>query len=143
MPLKTQVDEGPTLNLTSMIDVLFLLIIFFMTGTKFTELERKIGLKVPQIADGSQLPPPPERVAVNVYRDGSLTIDREIVSLKQLSERLRDLNRRNPALSVIVRGDAEGAFQNVANVLAACRQAGITDMGITVRLAQNNTKVSH
>lgn len=138
MPLKTHVDDGPTLNLTSMIDVLFLLIIFFMTGTKFTELERKIGLKVPQIADGKQLPPAPERVAVNVYRDGSLTLDREVVSLEQLGQRLRDLNKQNPALSVIVRGDAEGTFQNVANVLAACRQAGVTDMGITVRLARQD-----
>ena len=136
MPLKTSRDEPPALNLTSMIDVLFLLIIFFMTGTKFTEMERKIGLKVPRVENGKQLQPAPDRVVVNVYRDGSLKLDRESVSLEQLQMRLRDLGRRNPTLSVMVRGDAEGPFQNVANVLAACRQGGVTDMGITVRLAR-------
>ena len=41
MPLKLQHDEMPALNLTSMIDVLFLLIIFFMVATKFDEMERE------------------------------------------------------------------------------------------------------
>lgn len=53
MPLKTHTDEQPSLNLTSMIDVVFLLIIFFMVGTKFTELERKIGLQVPEVNDSA------------------------------------------------------------------------------------------
>ena len=44
MPLKTHTDELPSMNLTSMLDVLFLLIIFFMAGTKFAEMERKIAL---------------------------------------------------------------------------------------------------
>ena len=43
MPLKTHIDEPPTLNLTAMIDILFLLIIFFMVSTQFTEYERSLG----------------------------------------------------------------------------------------------------
>jgi len=136
MPLKTHVDEEPTLNLTPMIDVLFLLIIFFMAGTKFVDMERKIGLKVPQVADGKQLPPTPSGITINVYRDGSLTVDRESISLEQLAERLREWTRRNPALRVTVRGDAEGALQHVTEVLAICKQAGVADMGIAVRLAR-------
>jgi biopolymer transport protein ExbD len=54
MPLKTHVDEQPTLNLTPMIDIVFLLIIFFMVGTKFTELERKMALEVPQVGDAGE-----------------------------------------------------------------------------------------
>ncbi|MGE0760035.1 MAG: ExbD/TolR family protein [Pirellulaceae bacterium] len=132
MPLKTHADEEPSLNLTSMIDVLFLLIIFFMTGTKFTELERSIGLKVPQVSDARHLPAAPDQVAINVYRDGTVTLDREPVTLEQLAEKMMLWSRQNPAFRVTVRGDAEGAFQNVAQVLATCRQAGVRDMGITV-----------
>jgi biopolymer transport protein ExbD len=139
MPLKTTADESPTVNLTSMIDVLFLLIIFFMTGTKFAEMERKIGLKVPQIKNGQTLGAVSDRVSVSVYRDGSIKLDRDFVSLDELQVRLRDIVRRNPGLSVIVRGDAEGTLQNVANVLGVCRQAGVTDMGISVRLANQPT----
>ena len=55
MPLKNQLEEMPVLNLTSMIDVLFLLIIFFMVGTKFIETERQIDLKLPQVKSDAAL----------------------------------------------------------------------------------------
>ena len=51
MPLKTHQDEQPTLNLTPMIDIVFLLIIFFMVGTKFAEMERTVQLEVPKVGD--------------------------------------------------------------------------------------------
>jgi len=50
MPLKTHQDELPELNLTPMIDVVFLLIIFFMVGTKFADMERNVELKVPRVS---------------------------------------------------------------------------------------------
>ncbi|MBW3596672.1 MAG: biopolymer transporter ExbD [Planctomycetes bacterium] len=138
MPLKTHQDEAPSLNLTSMIDVVFLLIIFFMVGTKFTEMERKIALQVPQVNDAGALAPAPEKFVVNVYSDGRLSLDREMVTLEQLSARLAQARSEYEGLGVIVRGDADGAFQHVAEALNACRQAGIAEMGISVRLARND-----
>jgi len=135
MPLKTHLDEQPTLNLTPMIDVVFLLIIFFMVGTKFAELERSLSLKVPRVSDVEALAPAPEKRVINVYSDGGITLDRETVSLDQLQQRLAAARSQYEALGVVVRGDAEGAFQNVAGVLSACRRASIQDMAISVRLA--------
>ena len=138
MPLKTHVDEQPTLNLTPMIDIVFLLIIFFMVGTKFTELERKLALEVPQVGDATALAPAPEKRVINVYRDGRISLDRETVTLDQLRARLAAARSQYQDLGVVVRGDAEGTFQNVATVLNACRQAGIAQMGISVRLARKD-----
>jgi biopolymer transport protein ExbD len=135
MPLKTHQEDQPTLNLTPMIDVVFLLIIFFMVGTKFTELERKIQLEVPEVSDVRALTSAPEKRVINVYRDGSITIDREVVSLDRLLEILHDARRDYPGIGVLIRGDADGPFQNVASVLGTCRRAGISEMGISVRLA--------
>jgi biopolymer transport protein ExbD len=137
MPLKTHQDEAPALNLTSMIDVVFLLIIFFMVGTKFTEMERKITLQVPEVSDAGALAPAPEKFVVNVYADGSMSLDREMLSREQLIARLAQARSEYEGLGVIVRGDAAGAFQHVAEALNACRQAGIAEMGISVRLARN------
>ena len=136
MPLKTHLDEQPTLNLTPMIDVVFLLIIFFMVGTKFTELERKIALQVPEVADKGALTAAPERKIINVYRDGTVTLDRTPVTLKQLTDQLSAARRQYGDLGVLVRGDAHVELQNAASVLNACRQAGVRDMGISVRLAR-------
>lgn len=133
MPLKTHLDEQPTLNLTPMIDIVFLLIIFFMLGTKFTELERKIGLKVPEVTDRGALSAAPERRIVNVYRDGTITLDRQPVSLDELTSQLAAVCRQYEDLGVLVRGDAGTLYQRVAEVLNACYQAGVRDLNISVR----------
>lgn len=132
MPLRTARDEAPSLNLTSMIDVLFLLIIFFMAGTKFTEMERQIGLKVPQVSDGASLAVVPEKKVVAVYRDGRITLDKQTVTLDELSRRLGAARQQYPDLGVVVRGDGAGEFQYVAEVLNACRKAGIVELGVAV-----------
>lgn len=136
MPIKTHHDEQPALNLTPMIDIVFLLIIFFMVGTKFAEWERKLGLKVPQVKKVGALAPAPEKRVINVYRDGRIALDQEFLSAEELVQRLKGAREEYAELGVVVRGDAEGAFQNVASVLGACREAGITDMGVSVRLAR-------
>jgi biopolymer transport protein ExbD len=133
MPLKTHLDDEPTLNLTAMLDVMFLLIIFFMLGTRFIDDERKIGLRVPEVVDRGTLTAAPARREVNVYRDGTITLDKKNVTLDELTVRLAAARRQYSELSVLVRGDARGEFQSVASVLTACKKAGIHDLGITVR----------
>jgi biopolymer transport protein ExbD len=134
MPLKTQIDEMPTLNMTSMIDIVFLLIIFFMVGTRFAEQERKIALEVPHVSDRDKLTSAPERCVVNVYRDGDVTLDGQTLSLAELTSRLSSARRQRVELAVLVRGDGAGQFQRVAEVLNACKQAGIAELAISVKV---------
>jgi len=133
MPQKTHLDDEPTLNLTAMLDVMFLLIIFFVLGSRFVDNERKIKLRVPEVADRGALTAAPARKEVNVYRDGTITLNQKAVTLDQLTTQLASARRQYSDLGVLVRGDARGEFQNVATVLTACKQAGIHDLGITVR----------
>jgi len=135
MPLKTQIDTQPGLNLTSMIDIVFLLIIFFMVGTKFSEMERQIGLEIPEVTDGGALTAAPEKKVVNVMPDGQITLDRQSVTLEELQAQLVAARSQYEDLGVLIRGDANTAFQRVAEVLNACKLAGIGDLGISVRLA--------
>jgi len=132
VPLKTHLDEQPTLNMTPMIDIVFLLIIFFMVGTKFAELERDIDLKVPSVSDKGTLSDAPRRRTVHVYQDGTILYEHRTVSLEQLAQELVRARREYPKLGVLIRGDGRGSFQRVAEVLNACRQAEITDLGIAV-----------
>ncbi|HEX7447735.1 MAG TPA: biopolymer transporter ExbD [Pirellulales bacterium] len=135
MPLKTSHDEAPTLNLTSMVDVLFCLILFFMAASKFTELERKIGLQVPEVSDKGALTDAPEKKTINIYRDGVIEMDRQVMrNLNELTSRLTEAKRQYAGLGVLVRGDGEGRYQRVAEVLNACKQAGVSELSISVKL---------
>jgi biopolymer transport protein ExbD len=136
MPLRNQGEEIPALNLTSMIDVLFVLIIFFVVGTEFIRAEKQIELKLPQVASNHALSAAPEKKIVNVYRDGDITFDGKTVSLDELKDRLTAARAQYKALGVLVRGDGSTPFERVANVLNACKQAGIADLSISVEIAQ-------
>lgn len=136
MALRTHVEEIPQLNLTSMIDVLFLLIIFFVVGTEFIKAERQIELQLPQVSKNEALSAAPEKKVVNIYRDGQITYERQEVSLEQLQAQLTAAREKYLGLGVLVRGDAAVPFERVANVLSTCKQAGIQDLSISVELAQ-------
>ncbi len=135
MPLKTHLDDQPSVNMTPMIDIVFLLIIFFMVGTEFVEMERQMDVQVPAVQDAHTLREVPRKRVVNVYHDGQISLDGQRLTLQALTAELAADRQVRADVGVIVRGDAEGTFQNVASVLNACRQAGIAEMGISVRMA--------
>lgn len=137
MPLKTCHDELPQLNLTSMIDVVFLLIIFFMVAAKFSDDERQLDVRVPQVSSPSALTPPPQAREVAVQADGVLELDGQPATPAELTSRLAAALGEYPDLKVIIRGDAEAAFQHVAEALAACQEAGVAELAISVRVAQD------
>lgn len=132
MPLKTHQDDLPAINLTPMIDIVFNLIIFFMVSTKFTEIERKVDLSLPEVGGAAALNQAPRSRVINIYRDGTIGLDGQTVTLVELRARLADVHRQQPDVELTVRGDGLTHYQNVAAVMTACRQAGISEMGIAV-----------
>ena len=118
-----------------MIDIVFNLIIFFVVGTRF------VGGGEQAAGPGSGGFRGREAVAGAGETRRQCLPRRTNLAGRQIPHQpfnsgrnWRRLERGAAGLSVIVRGDGEGTFQNVAAVLNACRQAGISDMGISVRL---------
>lgn len=135
MPIKINQDEKPAINLTPMIDIVFLLVIFFMVGTKFSEVEQQLELTVPEVGGTATVLPAVQRHVVAIFKDGTVSLDGELMDLLQLESELEAECERGDQVNVVIRGDAEGAFQNVATVLSVCRNAGVNDLGVSVRLA--------
>lgn len=134
MPLKTQRDEDVSMNLTPMIDVLFLLIIFFMVGTKFADMERQFDVELPEVAEAAPLTSPPEDIIVNVYDDGRLVVAQQTVKLPALVQMLNEARARYADQGVLIRGDKETSYEWIAQVLSACAQAKIRHMSLSARL---------
>ncbi len=135
MPIKIQRDDQSSINLTPMIDIVFLLIIFFMVGTKFseqTELEKDISLQVPQVTDAHALTSAPRKRVINVYQDGRIILDKKTVSLDELQFELASARQQYQKLGVVIRGDADSRYQQVAEVIATCKKADINDLNISV-----------
>jgi len=136
MPLKVaDPSTEPTLNLTPMIDIVFLLIIFFMVGTQFTEQERQYEVQVPSVSDA---PPPltshPDEIIVNVAPDGKVSIRDEQLTIVGLQQRLSQARENYADQTVVVRGSGPDPYQNVMDVLAACHRAKINHISLANRV---------
>ena len=94
MPLKMQPLEEPQLNLTPMLDVVFNLLIFFMVGTRFADLERQFDVQLPQVSTAQPLTSLPDEIVVNVFPDGKIVVNREEISSSELLSRLTEARER-------------------------------------------------
>lgn len=125
--------EAATINLTPMIDVVFLLVIFFMVGSKFDNGESRVQVNVPGVGDMRSMARLPDERIVEVTADGSISLDGNLVTPDQLTATLRSQHDAYPALKVAVRGDASSSFDSVAAVLQMVRSAGVEQMGIATK----------
>ncbi|MBX3420783.1 MAG: biopolymer transporter ExbD [Pirellulaceae bacterium] len=131
MPLKTSsLEELPSVNLTPMIDVVFLLIIFFMVGTQFSKQERQVDIRLPGISGTNAANAAPQRREVQIAANGMVYLEGQPVTLLELTRRLTDIKRRSPDLSVAVRADAQARQLDVVPVLGAINKAGVTNMAM-------------
>lgn len=134
MPLRTETLEEPELNLTPMLDVVFLLIIFFMVGARFTELERQYGVQLPTVADSAPLSSLPDPIYVNIRSNGSIEVGDRELSGPELELHLRAARQRYAEQAVVIRGDGSAPYQAVMNVLASCNRAGLRNVNMAYRL---------
>jgi biopolymer transport protein ExbD len=132
MPLKTSSEELPAINLTSMIDVLFLLIIFFMVGTRFSESEHQIQLTLPKSSSPTAMAAQPAAKVVTMYSDGRIELEGQQLTVDQLTNALIPAVQNYPDVSVQVRPDAGGSVAQVTSVMQAISRAGVRNIGWTM-----------
>ncbi|GIW97975.1 MAG: biopolymer transporter ExbD [Pirellulaceae bacterium] len=134
MALKTSIhDELPSVNLTPMIDVVFLLIVFFMVGTQFADDERHIDVALPSVGAAGNNASPPRRHTIEVLADGVVLLDGTALTLEQLRSHLRTQTANQRNTQVVVRADGRATHQQVAAVYAVVSQAGIKQLSIAVQ----------
>lgn len=133
MPLKTSQLEEPSINLTPMLDVVLLLIIFFMLSTQFREEEKQYDVQLPTVSDATALTGQPDEVVVNVAADGTVTVRNERLSLADLEAVMRLAHQKFAGQAVIIRGDGSGEYQKIMDVMSACRRGGIKNLSLAHR----------
>ena len=133
MAIRQTRSEDASINLTPMIDVVFLLVIFFMVGSRFNQQEGRIPVNVPGVGKPQSMVRGPDKRVVEVTREGAIYLDGTVVSVDQLTAELTRAGAAYPDLGVVVRGDGQGTLDTYARVLSACSQAGIRQLDVAVK----------
>ena len=132
--MKLDTDTGGraelVLELTPMIDVVFLLLIFFMLATTFADPEREIDLDLPEAASSLVKDVDREELIINVSSDGTVSLGNQRLTSDALLSELVQAARVNPERSVTIRGDREARHEAIVAVMDACGQAGLRNLAV-------------
>ncbi len=124
-----QSEEEPQLNLTPLIDVVFLLLIFFMVSTTFNK-QSEISIELPE-ASGKPLKTDKFRIEVEIDSQGRYFVNQqrvknnELITLKRAIRLVRG-KEKDPQL--IISSDRNTSYQSVITAMDAARQLGLVNL---------------
>ena len=127
-------DEPPIINMTPMVDVILCLLVFFMAATRLYDWdESEFVVNVPEVGEAAPLSAAPDDLVLTVVKPGAVVVGEATYDLNRLVGLLREARRRYLNQGVVVRGDASLSYQDMADVLSACDEAGIRNVRLPVR----------
>jgi biopolymer transport protein ExbD len=130
MRIKTAAEEEDQLNMTPLIDMVFLLLIFFLVATTIAQEEREMQLQLPDTSAVQPLSAPPKQLIINIMQDGTLKVSGRVFTRDELSSTLRTMAKDEPQREVLIRADAESLHKYFADVAQLCRKVGINELKI-------------
>ena len=121
-------------NMTPMIDVVFLLIIFFLVSSHLARQESQLELELPTAASGQEdIDQQTPRLTINVKTDGSLWLAGRPVETNQLKQRFIEArNKKGENIEVRIRGSRSAPYSTVEPIMLACTGAKIWNVTYAV-----------
>ena len=117
----------PQLMLSPMIDMIFLLLVFFIVSTMYMSEIKTIPIRLPVTVSKSNF-------AVTVKKDGVLYLEDNKIEIKQLVANAAAESKRDAAFSVIIRADGEANYKTVIKLMDELKGAGVTRFGLATDL---------
>ena len=133
-------SRSPALALTSMLDVIFLLLCFFVTVSVFSQWESEISIRLP---DAKTAEPPerlPGEIIVNLAKDGSLRVNGAVLTLDDLQSRLKRISTFYPGQPVIIRADRETKYDDLVKTIDACRAGDVWNFSLATGNSSGEAK---
>lgn len=118
------------INITPMLDLTYVLLVIFIILT--TASVQGVKVKSPETVTTGNLAKPQTR-AITVTREGNVFLDAYPVDMEQLEARLAQYKAANPALPVVLKGDAEAQYDKVMQALEICKRLDILEIGLVTK----------
>ena len=123
-------SKAPALALTSMLDVIFLLLCFFVTVSVFSQWESEISIKLPNAKTAEAPERLPGEIIVNLAKDGAISVNSVGLSLEELGARLAKVAKFYPGQPVIIRADKEVRYEVLVKLIDTCRASDIWNFSL-------------
>jgi biopolymer transport protein ExbD len=135
MKFRSRRRTPPEINLTSLIDVVFLLLLFFMVSATFEKLGR-LQVELPQAQPNVEQEQPPERLTVTVDADGQFFVnDQELVNtdVETVKRAFVSVAGERRDLPLVISADGRAPHQSVVTVMDAASQLGFVRVSFAIK----------
>ena len=124
-------------QMTSMLDVIFLLLCFFIASSIYSQWELQVDIQLPTAQTGKQPNRLPGQIIINLDREGIVTVNERVLSSDELLDRMRLLSANFPGHPVVLRSDAQTPYEKVVHVIDLCRQADIDNISFATQFPES------
>lgn len=121
------------MQLAPMIDIVFLLLIFFIVTWQFTKSETELSVSVPTAQEGAEPERQMSEIVINILGDGVIRIEGTTVDLEQLLVKLAPIAAAFENQPVRIRGDGGVEYQRIVEVIDTCQKAGIWNISFATQ----------
>tara|TARA_R100000027_G_scaffold43940_2_gene33059 strand:- start:9075 stop:9506 length:432 start_codon:yes stop_codon:yes gene_type:complete len=122
--MRKRSKEPEDFQMAPMIDMVFLLLVFFMTVSNLAQAEKRIKLDLPESNEADVPSELSDRKTVSIDAEGTVYWGAQPIELDQLATQLEPLVAQTPDLRVQVRADRITEFSDIKEVLKSCAEAG-------------------
>ncbi len=116
-----------------MIDILLLLLSFFIISWQFNKAETELNVAVPTAQEGADPQRQIGEIVINILGDGVIRVDGTTVDLPQLLEKLAKIAEKFENQPVRIRGDGGVQYQRIVEVIDTCQKAGIWNISFATQ----------
>ena len=119
--------RGVTVEMTPLIDMVFLLLVFFLVATTFHQTEREMQIALPDAHSSGPISTALREIVINVDAAGQIIVSGRTIEADELRTIVEQAVGTNPDQKVTVRGDRTTAYANIVRVLDICKGAGVQE----------------
>ncbi len=130
-----------SLSMTPLIDVIFILLFFFLVTAHFAQEDRELPVQLPSSKSAIPMTMEPQILIVGIDESGQFVIDGKTLSIEVVETVIRQAVTDNPiSQTVIIRGDRRVPFQHVVSVMDICQRLKVPAYKVTTSAQEVSTK---
>ena len=123
----------PPFPLAAMVDILFLLLLFFMLTSLYAEMEAELNITLPTSEEAADIERKPTEIIINVKADGTYVINQITYDVAGVDDKLGEISVLYKGDHIIVRGDKEAKYDYIIKLLDICKKYDIWNVSFAVR----------
>ncbi len=128
--MKNKRSRAPAVQMASLMDIVFLLLCFFVTSSVFSQWETEVAITLPTAKSATIPGRMPGEIILNLAADGKVSVNGHALSLEEVTKRLTRIAENFPGQPVVIRADKTCSYETLMSLIDACRTANVWNFSL-------------